>query len=101
MPSNEVKTVTQGMWSVSVYITGAELHVHRYPHGGYWPSFAGDGNGKVFLNSEEAWKWALEHGYTEVYYRRTWCEEHRCLHTFLKKPSPTFGKCHRESDECD
>lgn len=58
----------------------------------------GEGNGKVFKTSDEASAWALSHGHTQIYYRRVWCLKHRCLHTFLGKPSPTHGECWRDEE---
>lgn len=51
--------------------------------------------GKKFYDYDEMKKFAYEHGYSQRYYRRTWCAKHRCLRSFMGKPSPTFddNKC--------
>jgi hypothetical protein len=96
---NRPTTVTQGPWCVAVAtgssFDGARLEVFRtvdipgrgtvYMHPYGW-------EGKWFANQEQAWAWALSHGYSEIYYRRTWCPIHRRLHWFLGGASPVHGK---------
>ena len=107
-------TVTAGGWSVSTMtgwgIDGAILHVYKHkdrPSGWKYDAEGrkipcsntvfqnGEGYGRQFKSSDEAFAWAFQHGYLEHYYSRTWCRQHRTLHTFMGKPSPTFGACYR------
>jgi hypothetical protein len=81
---HRIQTVTQGKWSVSTSTPG----MHGEPCmlsvfilrgngrldlplalGGSKFQY-GDGNGKIFPNSDAAFAWALEHGYCQRYFRR-------------------------------
>ena len=68
--------VTQDDWAVSCTtgysIDGAILHVHRFRVHGKDLSFAlkmrGNGDGRLFPSKEDAWQWALDHGYLQPYF---------------------------------
>lgn len=82
-PATRLATVTQGPWNVSVCTSsdapGARLSVFR----GFYknrPRY-GDANGLQFKTSDEAWAFALLHGYIQVY-RKGWCVGCRKQHWF-------------------
>jgi hypothetical protein len=83
------QTVTRDGWGVSTTspvekdgVSGVELHVYKFPYQDRVLLQKGDGYGKWFKNSEQAWKWALEHGYLQPFVH-SWCPEHRTMHTFM------------------
>lgn len=88
-------TVTQGDWSVSVTtgtdIVGARLNVCRFPNGLGGRIVNGEADGKSFPDSDSAWAYALEHGYTQVSVK-PWCPRCRVRHTFLGKRSAFCSK---------
>ena len=76
-----ISTVTQDNWGVSVHSHAGEhiLHVYRnyeFPdrvgtmeH----TKFAyGDAHGKIFKSTEDAFAYALEHGYCKHYFAKAW-----------------------------
>ena len=88
-----IKTVTQGNWGVSVTtggnIMGAVLHVYQWvkrgANGEIMPDSKmrrGDAYGKVFDTTEQAYAFALEHGYLQEF-RRGVCPHCREYHYFL------------------
>lgn len=94
MGANRLPTVTQGPWCTSTTtgtnIEGARLSVFRVVRlpGGREVFARGDHDGREFASVDECRAFALEHGYTELHYRRVWCPVHRRLHEFLGGPSP-------------
>lgn len=87
---NDVRTVTQGKWSVSVttggLIEGAVLNVTRHDRKttkSYWGK--GDADGRQFATSDEAWQYAYEHGYVVEYRPGAWCKHCRIQHTIGNK----------------
>ena len=68
--------VAQDNWSVSLTtgsgIYGAILNVHCYRIGNheltYKQSMHGYGDGRLFPTSEAAWRFAYDHGYTQLYF---------------------------------
>ena len=100
------QTVTWGKWGVSTSTPGmggepCVLHVYiRHERPGFpdlWQH--GDGYGKVFPNSDTAFRWALEHGYLQRYYRakkykKFYCRIHNrlswgldyCMYCRMLKP---------------
>lgn len=67
-----MKTCTQGNWSVSTTsggdLKGFRLNVTRFFDG--YKMRDGDYDGRIFPSREAVDAFALEHGYTERYYRR-------------------------------
>ena len=93
-----MKTVTQGDWNVSVMTEGnrpgARLSVFKSNRSTSKTMFArGDHDGRVFPTSEEAFSFALDRGYLQIF-RTGWCQHCREQHTFLGKKS---GFCHKTS----
>lgn len=81
-------SVTWGDWNVSCMtgsgVDGAKLSVFNVKHG--WSHMMrGFGDGKLFLSTEDAWKWALEHGYLQTWFKGGWCSlcrrQHKWCHT--------------------
>jgi hypothetical protein len=73
--TNQHKTVTQGEWGVSVAtgdgIDGARLSVYRFRVHGVELSgrcLRGFGYGRLFATQSEAWQWAFDHGYLQLYF---------------------------------
>jgi hypothetical protein len=95
---HETVTVTAGKFGVSVdtgsYFKGFRLCIYRFVNG---KLLKGEGDGLLFDTREQANAWASEHGHTKPFRRRVWCLEHRTLHTFIGKPSPTYGECFHRS----
>lgn len=76
------QTVTAGKWNVSVTtgtgIPGAILNVFKpyghttrnpLPSGRAWVTQRGDHDGREFPTSDEAFEFAFEHGYLQLYFR--------------------------------
>ena len=85
-------TVTRGNWSVSTEtgskMQGTVLNVFKHHTiNGRWVMQPGDANGKKFPTKEEAFAYALDHGYLQEHVRRVWCPGCRVLHTFMGKGS--------------
>jgi hypothetical protein len=109
--SERLNTVTQGPWCVSSTSpayefpsadgwsgtgrVGVRLSVFRTIHHGPEPEHKtarGDHDGRWFPDRDACQAFALEHGYTELHYRRQWCPVHRVLHHFLGRPSPWLSE---------
>lgn len=81
----EFKTVTRDNWSVSCTtgsdIKGAVLNVGKhYLLSSEYKIRRGDGDGRLFPNSDAAWAFALERGYTQQFVT-SWCRDCRVVHT--------------------
>ncbi len=68
------QTVTQGNWSVSTMtgygINGARLNVTQWHPNSFTKNAKqrkGDADGKLFPSSDEAFAYALDHGYCKYY----------------------------------
>lgn len=85
-----MNTVTRDNWSVSCTVPGMNgepctLNVFKFIRRDGKPDLfkKGEGYGKVFNNSEEAFAWALVHGYLQPYYGlrtpKFFCKKHKLL----------------------
>ena len=78
MPTRKQPTVTQNNIAVSIssgWLPNPQVILNVSRHYKIKNSFGGIGvskpldyNGKVFDNEDAAWKFALAHGYTKIYY---------------------------------
>lgn len=88
-----METVTQKGWSVSVQTSssydGAILYVFRMVGN---KIFKGSYYEKWFASREDAWQFAYIHGYTQRYFRRSWCDCCKEVHSFLKRECPNRFK---------
>jgi hypothetical protein len=90
---NAKNTVTRGDWSVGCtsprydaqynVLPGVVLSIFKI-HGRIFQY--GEGNGRVFPNTDAAYSWAYEHGFLQPFVH-AWCRKHRTLHTFMGKRS--------------
>lgn len=96
--------VTRGDWSVGCtyprydsqfnLLPGVILSICKLRDGGKFQY--GEGNGRVFPNTEQAYNWAFEHGFLQPFVT-SWCRHCRVKHTFLGKPS---GFCPVRKEFC-
>lgn len=85
-PYSRYTTVTRDGWSVGATtgtdIDGAILHVHRGSYrdaSGRMRLRKGDADGMRFASSDEAHRYAYEHGYSQQHVA-AWCSSCRALH---------------------
>jgi len=61
-------TVTQGKWGVSVESGSGKPTLHTYKFTKTGKLIKGEGYGKKFDTSDDAWAYALEHGYIQPWH---------------------------------